>query len=459
MKRGPWTTSTASSGLSRTSTVASTPQAVLSVRVNRKRSYTSLTVPTQTSDLYYRAVVHPSKESWDMLTCFSDLEIIGRGSYGEVARAESTERLDFKQVAIKKVELLEDDHPSDWENGLRLVREIFFLKNLSHPNLSSLLCLFPNTGPNLTHINIVTRYYSEGSLSQYEPKNLEEILSIQSQILRGLDYMHSMNVLHRDVKRENVFVDKSDSSGVYIVLGDFGLSRSAVKSGMTAEVVTKPYRCPSLLLGASSYGTEIDVYAAGLVWLEMLLGKRNSTLLPNRKISLRNFFRHQLALADPRRFSSRMQQLGAQIHLDLDDVRDELIGEVGFEDKLAMEWSRQTWAQIKNVYGPSEDLIEMGKKIIAFDPSQRCCLSEALAFLGGEKIRGDSSQSQLVEERFNQEISALSSDEERAEAVKKAIRDMVNQDSIVGPYMAFHEPVSRRTRFQRRASTASTTTN
>jgi serine/threonine protein kinase len=451
MKRGVWTTSTASSGLSRTSTVASTPQAVLSVRVNRKRSSTSLTVPTHISDLYYRAVVYPVKDTWDMLTYFSNLEIIGRGSYGEVARAEASDRFDLKNVAIKKVEILEDDHPSDWENGLRLVREIFFLKNLCHPNLSSLVCLFPNTGPHLQHIHIVTRYYNEGSLSNYHPGNVDEILSIQRQILAGLNYMHSHNVLHRDVKRENVFVERNGSE-IQIVLGDFGLSRSAVKSGMTAEVVTKPYRCPSLLLGATQYGPEIDIYAAGLVLLEMLLGKKNNTLLPNRKMALRNFVRHQLALVVPKKFSPRMHHLGSQIHLDLEELRDTLVEEEGFEDKLAMEWSRQTWASIKSVYSPSEALVELGKRMVSFDPACRCGIREALEFLG-ETSTCEESFGEPIRESYNQHISTLSSDEEKAEAVRNAIRELVNHDIILGPYMALHEPVSRRTRLQRRTST------
>ena len=450
MKRGIWTTST-----SRTSTVASTPQ-VSCVRVNRKRLLDDQVTPVNNlSDIYYRAVVYPSKEPWDMLTSFSDLQEVGRGSYGEVVRADSTERFGFKQVAIKRVEILEDDHASDWENGLRLVREIFFLKNLSHPNLSSLLCLFPNSGhPQLRHIHIVTEYFTAGSLSQYTPKTFAELVSIQSQILSGLAYMHSHNVLHRDVKRENVFVKVVADKGVHVVLGDFGLSRSAVKSGMTAEVVTKPYRCPSLLLGATQYGTEIDVYATGLVLLEMMLGKRANTLLPNRKISLRNFIRHQVALASLGRkphVSDRLFTLCAQMHLDIDDLMDQLVTEAGFEDKLATEWSRQTWASAKSVYGPPDHVIELAKRMVAFDPRDRCSINEALLVFGGKPppVIAEN-EFREIRESFNEDVCLLESDQERADAIKKAIEEMVKQDELLGPYLVYNEPVSRRTRLQRR---------
>lgn len=450
MKRTVGSTSTASSGFSRTSTVASTPL-VTSVRVSRKRSsVTSADASCVSADLYYRAVVSGSKDIWDMLTVFSDCEVVGRGSYGEVVSAKTESRsFGCDTVAIKRVEILEDDHENDWENGLRLVREIFFLKSLNHPNLSSLLCLFPNKGPNLRHIHIVTRFYEEGSLSQYSPASLEEILEIQKQILSGLSYMHAHDVLHRDVKRENVFVQLSPLKKVHVVLGDFGLSRSLVRSGMTAEVVTKPYRCPSLLLGATQYGPEVDVYAAGLVLLEMLFGKLNSTLLPNRKIALKNFVRYQLALALPWRLSNRLLTLSADMHLDIDELMDSLVTETDFEDKLAMEWSRQVWASIQRVYGAPEKVIEIAKKMIAFDPLDRCSLSEALKVFGAFEQTEDDV---YIEETFDADISVLSSDQARAEAVKNAIQEMVNADPLVGPYLAMYEPISRRTRLQRRVN-------
>jgi serine/threonine protein kinase len=441
-------TSTASSGFSRTSTVASTP-VVSAVRVNRKRSSTGVqSNAINICDLYYRAVVYPSKEVWEMLTAFSDCERIGRGSYGEVVRATADiTRFDCEEVAIKRVEILENDEPNDWENGLRLVRELFFLKSLKHPNLSSLLCLFPNTGSDLRYINIVTKYFGEGSLSQFAPKTIHEVLAIQNQLLSALSYMHARRLLHRDVKRENVFVQYSPNGSVHVVLGDFGLSRSAVPNGMTFEVVTKPYRCPSLLLESNHYGPEIDVYAAGLVLLEMLTGKVKTTLLPNRKMALRNFIRYQLALACPVGFSDRMADLGKRIHLHLGELLVSLTNEADFEDKLAMEWSRQSWVAIETVYAPSKKVLEIARRMVDFEPGDRCTIDEALIVFGGniEEIRAEP-----VLENFDKEISMLSSDQARADAVKAAIMDMVRSDSIVGPYVDQSEPVSRRTRFRRR---------
>jgi serine/threonine protein kinase len=434
-------TSTSSSGFSRTSTAASTP-VVTSLRVNRKRCLDDEDKPASV-DLYYRAVVYPTKETWDMLAMFSNCEVIGRGSYGEVVRAEALEEFGCS-VAIKRVDILEDDQANDWENGLRLLREIFFLRNLCHTNLSSLLCIFPNIGPDLKQVHLVTRYFEQGSLSQFPPVDSEEILDILRQVMSGLAYMHSHGVLHRDVKRENIFIERIPKGGLHVVLGDFGLSRCIVRGGMTAEVVTKPYRCPSLLLGATRYGAEIDVYAAGLVLLEMLTGKLDATLLPNRKMGLKNFIRHQLALSWPSvDISGRLLALSEEMHLDIEEVIEMLGNEVDFEDKLAMEWGRQTWSTVAETYNVGPEVLALARRMTSFDPSYRCSIDCAIKHCGG--IEQSNSVRTDVRETFDEEISALQTDEDRARAIKETLKNLMKQDPVIG-----EEPVSRRTRSQMR---------
>ena len=423
-------TSTSSSGFSRTSTTASTP-VVSSLRVHRKRLSTELDSP----DTYYRAIIRPTNETWDMLTKFTDCEVIGRGSYGEVVCANFSE-VNY-QVAIKRVDILEDDQASDWENGLRLVREIYFLKHLEHPNLSSLVCLFPNTGPDLRQVHIVTRYFDQGSLNEYAPVDLPEVVEIFSQVLSGLAYMHSHGVLHRDVKRENVFVSRSPDGSAHVVLGDFGLARSRIKGGMTAEVVTKPYRCPSLLLGASHYGSEIDVYAAGIVLLEMLTGKLKSTLLPNRKMALKNFVRFQLALSYAcRDISGRLLALSENMHLGIEELIEEMEKGSDFDNILAMEWGRQTWSTVSEVYKPDEKLLSIARKMVTFDPSFRCSLDYVLRNLNIDASK--ETVTSPVKEKFDEEISVLETDEKRADTIKNTLRRFMDPT----------EPVSRRTRLQ-----------
>ncbi len=86
--------------------------------------------------------------------------------------------------------------------------------------------------------------------------------------LQGLSHMHNSHILHRDLKPSNLLI----RSNGQLVIADFGLARnygSAVP--MTTEVVTRWYRPPELLFGASFYSIGVDMWAAGCIFAEMFL--------------------------------------------------------------------------------------------------------------------------------------------------------------------------------------------
>ena len=452
-------TSTSSSGFSRTSTTASTPhsivsdQPVYSLRIHRKKPIPVLW------DHYYRAVVSPTSDSWDMLCDYSDCVLVGKGSYGEVVRAKT---VTGTLVAIKRVDILEDHHPSDWENGLRLLREIFFLKNLKHPNISSLISIFPNSpssGSSFTSVNLVTSFCKDGSLNGYFPRSLREILGIQLKIMNGLSYLHANGIIHRDIKRENIFIHRPSNNCIVgkVLIGDFGLSR-CTRPGMTSEVVTKPYRCPSLILGETSYGPEVDVFAAGIVLLEMLSGKCNSTLLPNRKLGLKSFLRFQIALTGFQEGQPRIYELAHKMHLDLDEVASGVHSGTDFDDQVVREWSVQVWKNIEEVYCPNLQVIKLARGMISFDPSSRLSVEDIVNDEVFDPVRRfmevvQSDNQEKITENYDEEISRIGeTDEARAHAVKEAIWDLMKGEPVIGDkqmsdfFPSDDEPVAKRTR-------------
>jgi serine/threonine protein kinase len=439
------TTSTSSSRYTSASTTASVSQvseemAVHSLRVTRGTSRYS---KTGIADRYYRAIVSASSvPPWDMLTEYTDCQLVGKGSYGDVCRAQNNSR----SMAVKRVDILEDDCDSDWENGLRLVREIHFLKHLNHPNLSKLVNLFPNKDyfddPQtdcLKTIYVVTEYCPGGSLNGYSLNSISEILSIHYQVLTALEYLHAHNILHRDIKRENIFIRHNRGGRtLHAIVGDFGLARTRIECSMTSEVVTKPYRCPSLLLGETNYGGEIDVYATGIVLAEMLFGRLNSTLLPNRKMGPKNFLKYQYALArreneTEQSFGPRLSALAAQMHVDLENVYESPFS-ADYDDQVIQEWSRMVWNKIKTVEGICDKTIDMLRSMIAIDPKQRPSVAQLLrqqtnlktTVLGGENVLI------MVSESFDDEISVHKSDKQRAAAVKEKIASMIREFSTTG---------------------------
>ena len=84
------------------------------------------------------------------------------------------------------------------------------------------------------------------------------------QMLSGLAYLHHKGVIHRDIKGSNILINSRGE----LKLADFGLARvyqKRRKNDYTNRVITQWYRPPELLLGATVYGPEVDMWSAGFV--------------------------------------------------------------------------------------------------------------------------------------------------------------------------------------------------
>lgn len=86
--------------------------------------------------------------------------------------------------------------------------------------------------------------------------------------MEGLAFCHLHHILHRDLKPQNLLVDRKGN----IKVADFGLARSfglPVRS-YTQEVVTLWYRPPEILLGSKFYTTSVDIWSLGCIFAEMV---------------------------------------------------------------------------------------------------------------------------------------------------------------------------------------------
>ncbi|EOA93393.1 Interferon-induced, double-stranded RNA-activated protein kinase, partial [Anas platyrhynchos] len=84
------------------------------------------------------------------------------------------------------------------------------------------------------------------------------------QILEGVNYIHSKGLIHRDLKPQNIFISSDDQ----IKIGDFGLVTSVTYETLTGNRGTKSYMAPEQVF--DKYGKEVDIYALGLIWFEIL---------------------------------------------------------------------------------------------------------------------------------------------------------------------------------------------
>lgn len=105
-----------------------------------------------------------------------------------------------------------------------------------------------------------------------------QVKCYMQQLLRGLDHCHSRGVLHRDIKGSNLLID---NNGI-LKIADFGLASffdPQQSQPLTSRVVTLWYRPPELLLGATYYGTAVDLWSAGCILAELYAGK---PIMPGR---------------------------------------------------------------------------------------------------------------------------------------------------------------------------------
>lgn len=228
---------------------------------------------------------------------------IGQGTYSNVYKArdlQSGQVVALKKVRFDKLEL---------ESVRFMAREIIILRRLDHPNVvkleglvtsrmsCSLYLVFEFMDHDLAGITAspnITFTEAQVSMSCNEREaflkmivmgdweglksSLLQVKCYLLQILRGLDHCHNRGVLHRDIKGSNLLLDTEGN----LKIADFGLAtffQPNKKQQLTTRVVTLWYRPPELLLGATEYGTAIDIWSVGCILGELFAGR---AILPGR---------------------------------------------------------------------------------------------------------------------------------------------------------------------------------
>jgi RIO-like serine/threonine protein kinase len=197
---------------------------------------------------------------------FKLLELIGEGGMGKVYKA--VDKREGKTVAIK---ILNPHLLKDEENKRRLASEGRLLSTLNHPNIVKVL----EFGETEQHTFVAMEYLSGGTLHYYVEKNYpleeEKVIQIAKQICSGLQVIHSNNIIHRDLKSQNIMLDGEEN----IRIMDFGLSKSPLVSTMTTlgtVVGTLGYVAPEQVTNIN-VDQRVDIFSFGVIMYQMLTNK------------------------------------------------------------------------------------------------------------------------------------------------------------------------------------------
>ena len=207
-------------------------------------------------------------------TRYDLIKIIGEGGFGKVYYAKN--KFSNTEVSIKTINKSKNNNLI--LDNLTIKNEIEVLKSLSHPNIMKIYEFYSNEESYF----LVNEYIKYGELSKKIKQTFSElqISVIIFQILKGLNYIHSHNIIHRDIKLENIMISDIENILIngkiepfyWIKIIDFGIAKftssNKKEKGMTGTLY---YMAPEVL--KHNYDYKCDIWSVGVILYILLTGK------------------------------------------------------------------------------------------------------------------------------------------------------------------------------------------
>lgn len=329
-------------------------------------------------------------------------EVIGKGSYGIVGSAIDTHT--GEKVAIKKINDV-FEHVSD---ATRILREIKLLRLLKHPDIVQIKhIMLPPSRREFKDIYVVFELM-ESDLHQVikanddlTPQHYQFFLY---QLLRGLKYIHTANVFHRDLKPKNILAN----ADCKLKICDFGLARVSFNDAPSAifwtdYVATRWYRAPELCGSFfSKYTPGVDIWGIGCIFAEMLIGR---PLFPGKNVV------HQLDLMT--------DLLGTPSSDSLARIRNEKAR------RYLTNMRKKPPVPFAHKFPNADPLaLRLLERLLSFDPKDRPSAEEALAdpyFQGLANVEREPS---------THAISKLEFEFERRKIAKDDVRELIYREIL-----------------------------
>ncbi|KAL3981452.1 Protein kinase domain family protein [Acanthocheilonema viteae] len=277
---------------------------------------------------------------------------IGEGIHGTIYKAIDEERA-RNMVTIKKVKMnltVENGVPS------AVLREITLLKLLQHPNIVSLEDVIMGDD----QLYLVFEFVSMnlkcyiGKIPDDKWMDKAEQKSYLYQILQGIYYCHQRNILHRNLKPQNLLVDEKGR----LKLADFCFDETVNSLGRhhTQEVYIRFYKAPELLFGLINCTSAIDIWSIGCITAEMAV---KQALFPPGDSNIDQIFRIFKVLSTP-----------------CEEVLHELTNIPNCSETFP-KWTNNHLHEILN-RSMDADGIEIVQKMLNYKPSGRISAKELL---------------------------------------------------------------------------------
>eukprot|EP00178_Gracilaria_changii_P018829 TRINITY_DN5428_c0_g1_i1.p1 TRINITY_DN5428_c0_g1~~TRINITY_DN5428_c0_g1_i1.p1 ORF type:complete len:478 (-),score=60.63 TRINITY_DN5428_c0_g1_i1:2029-3462(-) len=311
---------------------------------------------------------------------YRQMKLIGSGSYGLVVKAIDTTH--NSRVAIKKILRAF----SSTRMARHVLRELRLLRHLRHPNIVRLLDIDVPGAYSAWHaVYMVTPLLKTDLRAAFNEAQVQDRLTqktISYQILSALEHMHSLGLMHRDIKSRNILLDEH----MNVQLCDLGESRFYSKANrdilfddlphfgkepeLTGAVSTIIQSAPELSLGAE-YDAEVDIWAAGCVIAEVIR--------PG----------HQY-LFDSTARKSHLQEIIDVVGFPSAEILEDL---PNYSRWYMKHVRKSSGNRIAELLGPDVDrlAVDLVEKMLTFSPRERISAKDALAHPWFDEVRTETS--------------------------------------------------------------------
>ncbi|CAD26671.1 CASEIN KINASE II ALPHA CHAIN [Encephalitozoon cuniculi GB-M1] len=183
---------------------------------------------------------------------------MGRGKYSEVFEG----RKDREKIVIKALKPV---------RKAKICREVLILRNLSHKNIIKLMDVVVD--PESQIYSLIFEYIEHEDYAKiFEKLCYKDIVEYSRQILSALSYCHSMGIIHRDIKPQNMVINQARRE---LKIIDWGLAEFYhPKKEYSVRVASRYYKGPELLVDYPYYDYSLDIWSFGCVLAELVFKKR-----------------------------------------------------------------------------------------------------------------------------------------------------------------------------------------
>jgi len=329
------------------------------------------------------------------------LEPMSHDAYGIVCSAEDKEI--GEKVAIKKIEGV-FEHITVTK---RTLRELRILRHLQHENLMQVKNIFiSGTKGDFEEIYVISELMETDMASTIKSSQVlsdDHCQFFVYQILRGMKYVHSANVIHRDLKPRNLLVN----SNCDLKISDFGLARVRFADKewvcpMTEYVCTRWYRAPEVLCSWTDYSGAIDIWSIACILVEM---QTRQPLFPG------NNTQHQLDLI--------INVLGSPSDDELAKIPNEKCR------KFIQSLPRTEGRPFEEAFsGMSPEVHDLLRKMMCWDPAARLTVADAIQEPYFEKLHCPE------DEPMREALDTADFEFERRRITAMALREEIFRESL-----------------------------